>query len=166
ILSNTKKTKTKNSIDQFDVEGCPFDYLEIYDGPTANDPPLGQYCDVAPGTVKSTGNSMHIVFYSDSSENRNGFIGSYVAETQCRQKNCSHTCEVLSTKPWREECLCSEWMRLDETGTTCLEINACNTTTNESSGYLVSPGYPENYPDATCCHWTIEAVENAVITLR
>ncbi|CAL1529164.1 unnamed protein product [Lymnaea stagnalis] len=153
------------TIDQYEVEGYPYDYLVIYDGPNADAETIGGYWDEAPGTVKSTGNSMHIVFYSDSSENRNGFIGSYVADSQCKHKNCSHRCKVKSTKPWTEECLCSEWMKLDETGTLCLEIHACNTTINESSGYIVSPGYPKNYPDATYCHWTIEAAENEVITL-
>ncbi|XP_059150382.1 mucin-like protein [Physella acuta] len=150
-----------------DIEGCPFDYLEIYDGVDDTSDLIKQYCSSEVGTVASSGNSLHIVFTSDDSSNQRGFLASYAAETQCLTKQCSHTCEVTSNSPRVERCLCPEWMSLDSaTGTKCLEINACNSTILTSEGYIVSPGFPQNYRDNTTCYWTIAARANTEFSLN
>lgn len=65
---------------QFDVEagqggGCNFDYLEVFDGPTVNDPSLGLFCNssAAPGKITSTFGSITIRFVSDQAATNAGF---------------------------------------------------------------------------------------------
>ncbi|CAL1537828.1 unnamed protein product, partial [Lymnaea stagnalis] len=95
------------------------------------------------------------------------FIASYVAETRCRIKQCTHTCQVVSTNPRVETCICPPWTRLDpRNDTRCLEINVCNSTVAENSGYIVSPSYPQKYQANVTCSWYIPASQNAPITLR
>lgn len=55
--------------------GCSYDYLEVYDGPST-DSPLGgsRICgSSAPAPIQSTGNSMKLIFHTDSSETKTGF---------------------------------------------------------------------------------------------
>ena len=66
---------------QFDLEGalansCLFDYLQIYDGPSALHNIIGKYCGTAlpnGGTVSSTTHEMYLSFHSDISESHDGF---------------------------------------------------------------------------------------------
>ncbi|CAL1529163.1 unnamed protein product [Lymnaea stagnalis] len=165
IVSHEPNAIIVLNISEYEVEGCPLDYLEIYDGNSTSARRISRLCDSGPRMVTSTGGSMHVVFISDDSTTRIGFNASYSIETQCQIKNCSHTCQVMSTNPRVEQCECPEWMRLDSVnGSRCLEINACNTTVNSNSGYIVSPGYPKNYPINTKCYWNITGGINSYIT--
>lgn len=63
----------------FDIEpgqsgNCNYDYLEVYDGPTASSPFIGAYCnDNPPTTLSSTGGSITLVFHSDGGLQLEGF---------------------------------------------------------------------------------------------
>ena len=67
---------------QFDLEGavdhsCRYDYLQIYDGPSALHDRIGKYCGTAlpnGGTVTSTTHEMYLSFHSDGSLAHDGFI--------------------------------------------------------------------------------------------
>ena len=67
---------------QFSLEGlrgqlCIFDYLKIYDGPSASHDTIGKYCGTAlpnGGTVTSTTHEMYLSFHSDGSLAHDGFI--------------------------------------------------------------------------------------------
>ena len=56
---------------------CPWDYLEVHDGPSASSSLIGpKLCgnlDPVPTPIQSTGNSMTLVFHTDSSVTRSGF---------------------------------------------------------------------------------------------
>ncbi|CAL1548751.1 unnamed protein product, partial [Lymnaea stagnalis] len=54
---------------------CLSDYVEVYDGQNSSSHLLGRYCQDKPvlGTIRSTGNIMHIVFRSDRL-NEKGFL--------------------------------------------------------------------------------------------
>ncbi|XP_059169369.1 cubilin-like [Physella acuta] len=144
------------NITDYQVEGCPYDYLEVYDGDTIEADIIGQFCDEGtPELISSTGNSLLISFTSDEAVNKKGFFATYVVESLCRIKQCSHDCKLVSVSPRVEQCLCPEWTRLDGTETKCLEINACNTTVATDAGLIVSPGYPHAYPANYTCHWTV-----------
>ncbi|XP_028390679.1 cubilin-like isoform X2 [Dendronephthya gigantea] len=63
--------------------GCKYDYLDIYDGNSANARRLGRYCgDHLPGNLQSSGSNFFIVFHTDSSRRRSGFVF-YYAEVSC-----------------------------------------------------------------------------------
>ncbi|XP_055859668.1 cubilin-like isoform X2 [Biomphalaria glabrata] len=167
ILSNQIGAVVKINITEYDVEGCPYDFLNIYDGNNSNASPLGPFCTAAPGSITSSGGAMHLVFVSDGSETRKGFRGTYTIENKCRVQSCSHSCEVISTSPRVEQCVCPEWSRLDPNNSSrCLEINACNTTVTNTSGYIVSPGYPNFYPTNITCYWIINSATGAQVTFR
>ncbi len=67
----------------FDVEEpsngsstCDYDYLEIFDGPDATAPSLGQYCNVltgSPGVIISSGGSVTILLETDGGLEEAGF---------------------------------------------------------------------------------------------
>ncbi|BFZ22228.1 hypothetical protein BsWGS_25267 [Bradybaena similaris] len=152
-------------LNDYSVEGCPYDYLEVYDGSNSDAPLLRQICDNWQLPVKSTGNSMYIVFKSDYSENRRGFQATYLTELMCRHRHCSFACHVASTDPWTEVCLCPEWKKLANDGQTCVDSNACGTVITEPRGYIVSDNYPALYPLDFTCNWTILGHQNSIITL-
>ncbi|KAH9509854.1 hypothetical protein Btru_045434 [Bulinus truncatus] len=166
ILSNQTGAIVTLNITEYDVEGCPYDYLTIYDGNSSRASQIGQFCNSAPGLITSSGGALHLVFISDDSTGGKGFIGTYTVQTKCKLKNCSHSCEVISTNPRIEQCVCPEWSRLDPNNSSrCVEINACNTTITSSSGYIVSPGYPNLYPSNTTCYWIISTSSTKQILL-
>ena len=62
----------------FEVEQhprCDYDYLAIYDGRNENSRQIGpKLCgEIRPAPVQSTGNTMHILFRTDSSGQHTGF---------------------------------------------------------------------------------------------
>ncbi|KAH9509836.1 Dorsal-ventral patterning tolloid-like protein 1 [Bulinus truncatus] len=165
VITSIANSYISLSFQTYKVEGCPYDFIEVYDGSSKLANLLGRFCNSLPDTIKSTGSSLHIVFVSDESENRKGFLASYVAQEHCRDKNCSHTCQVTSTNPRSEVCSCPDWMKLNADETQCSVTNACNTTVQASSGYIVSPNYPYNYPNNIYCHWIIQAGSHRRVNL-
>uniref|UniRef100_A0A2C9MA52 Cubilin n=1 Tax=Biomphalaria glabrata TaxID=6526 RepID=A0A2C9MA52_BIOGL len=165
ILSNELGAVININITEYEVEGCPFDFLNIYDGNNSSASPFGPFCTAAPGSITSSGGAMHLEFLSDGSVTRKGFRGTYTIQSKCLVKSCSHSCEVISVIPRVEQCVCPEWSRLDPNNSSrCLEINACNTTINATSGYIVSPGYPNFYPTNVICYWIINSASGGQVT--
>ncbi|KAL9700067.1 hypothetical protein quinque_003508 [Culex quinquefasciatus] len=63
-------------------DSCKFDYLEIFDGRTVDDPTLGKFCgDRPPPTFATTSNNLLIKFRSDWSTSHGGFSLTY--KTRC-----------------------------------------------------------------------------------
>ncbi|KAK6970735.1 hypothetical protein BgiMline_026418, partial [Biomphalaria glabrata] len=152
-------------ITEYVVEGCPYDFLNIYDGKNSSARSFGTFCTAAPGSITSSGGAMHLVFVSDGSVTMKGFRGTYAIQNKCQLKNCSHSCEVISTSPRIEQCVCPVWSRLDPNNSSrCLEINACNTTVTATSGYIVSPGYPNFYSLDFSCYWIINSASGGPVT--
>lgn len=68
------------NFDEFDIEPgsgatCSFDYIEIFDGPSAASPSLGRFCNTtgSPGTITSSGPAITIRHYSDPGLELSGF---------------------------------------------------------------------------------------------
>lgn len=69
------------TINSFDIEtgnnGCNYDYVAFYDGPTSSDPLINNttYCNTngSPGTITSTGGAITVRLYSDQAVNEAGF---------------------------------------------------------------------------------------------
>ncbi|XP_055860294.1 uncharacterized protein LOC106054907 [Biomphalaria glabrata] len=165
ILSNELGAVININITEYEVEGCPFDFLNIYDGNNSSASPFGPFCTAAPGSITSSGGAMHLEFLSDGSVTRKGFRGTYTIQSKCLLKSCSHSCEVISVIPRVEQCVCPEWSRLDPNNSSrCLEINACNATVTATSGYIVSPGYPNFYSLDFSCYWIINSASGGPVT--
>ncbi|XP_028390683.1 cubilin-like [Dendronephthya gigantea] len=58
--------------------GCVYDYLEVYDGDSVNSTRLGRYCgEQLPENLRSSSSNFFIVFHTDGSDRRYGFLFSY-----------------------------------------------------------------------------------------
>ncbi|XP_019614801.1 PREDICTED: cell wall protein RBR3-like [Branchiostoma belcheri] len=62
---------------------CGFDSLVVHDGPDATAPVLVTLCGSSARTVTTTGNSAFLVFTSDGSVTRSGFVANFTSELHC-----------------------------------------------------------------------------------
>jgi len=76
-------SKIELSITALDIEeyegSCPYDHLTVYDGETLNDAKLEALCGstLPANPIVSTGNTMTLVFVTDSSETYTGYKGTW-----------------------------------------------------------------------------------------
>ncbi|XP_067293549.1 inactive serine protease PAMR1 [Pseudorasbora parva] len=57
---------------------CQYDYVEVRDGDSRKSPVIGRYCgDESPSLIRSSGNSLHILFVSDGYNNYDGFFATF-----------------------------------------------------------------------------------------
>ncbi|CAL1548686.1 unnamed protein product [Lymnaea stagnalis] len=165
IVSPGSDTTITLSITEYEVEGCPNDYLKIYEGNSTQDQIFGPFCTSGPGVLTTTGGAFHLVFTSDFSITKRGFRGFYSIKDVCLVEKCSHNCEVLAFNPRVEICTCPDWMILDTYNTSrCIEINGCNTIMT-ASGPIVTPLFPKFYPENVKCFWNISKGNNREITI-
>nr|XP_040240535.2 cubilin homolog [Anopheles coluzzii] len=76
-------------------EACKFDYLEIFDGPSTEDPSLGKFCgDRMPPLFTSTGNALLLKFHTDWSAPNPGF--SLVYKIKCGGTFTDPAVELIS----------------------------------------------------------------------
>lgn len=63
-----------------DSTDCRYDYVEIFDGKSANAPNLGRYCGGnMPNPIRSSTNELYLRFISDQTISHTGFVASYTA---------------------------------------------------------------------------------------
>uniref|UniRef100_A0A673LIR5 Inactive serine protease PAMR1 n=1 Tax=Sinocyclocheilus rhinocerous TaxID=307959 RepID=A0A673LIR5_9TELE len=89
---------------EFD-HSCQYDYVEVRDGESLNSRVIGRYCgNERPPPIKSTGNSLHILFISDGYKNFDGFFQILL---ECISSPCLHdgTCIVDSSHSFHCACL-------------------------------------------------------------
>ncbi|XP_066598353.1 cubilin-like [Prorops nasuta] len=70
---------------RFDLDNnCETEFVEIRDGGTSNSRSLGRYCtDVAPNSLKTTGNTIYIHYYTSTPEPKNGFMAVVTTSNIC-----------------------------------------------------------------------------------
>ncbi|XP_029416570.1 deleted in malignant brain tumors 1 protein [Nannospalax galili] len=81
--------------------GCPYDFIEIFDGPQSEAFSLGRFCSETTPVFTSSSNHMSVVFHSDAIVTNIGFYASYESLMQdekdtdvaLRLANGSHPCE-------------------------------------------------------------------------
>ncbi|OWK05193.1 hypothetical protein Celaphus_00002514 [Cervus elaphus hippelaphus] len=124
----------------FDLEyhdTCGFDFLEIYNG-ASGDPGnlLGRFCGrVPPPPFTSSWHVMSVVFHSDKHVASRGFSAGYQ-----KGKGGSAVGRAAGA-------------------------DVCGGVLTGLSGVLVSPEYPNNYPNNVECHWVIRASGPATVKL-
>ncbi|XP_052071922.1 tolloid-like protein 2 isoform X1 [Mytilus californianus] len=84
----TQGHRIKLEFNQFEIEPhpeCNYDHIEIFDGDSSNARSLGKYCgSKTPRPILSSGNTMFMLFYSDASVQRKGFLAQYSSVCGCR----------------------------------------------------------------------------------
>nr|XP_058154184.1 deleted in malignant brain tumors 1 protein-like isoform X13 [Dasypus novemcinctus] len=81
--------------------GCPYDFIEVFDGPQSESFSLGRFCSEATPVFISSSNRMTVVFHSDAVTTNIGFLASYESlvpdendtDVALRLANGSHRCE-------------------------------------------------------------------------
>ncbi|XP_027695616.1 deleted in malignant brain tumors 1 protein-like [Vombatus ursinus] len=69
-----------------DIYGCPYDFIEIFDGPQVASLSVGRFCSSVAFTFFSSSNIMTVVFRSDSMITNTGFYVMYNADRQNEQE--------------------------------------------------------------------------------
>ncbi|XP_047436914.1 inactive serine protease PAMR1 [Mugil cephalus] len=71
---------------------CRYDYIEVRDGDYLGSPVIGRFCgDRLPPPIKSSGNSLHILFSSDGYNNFDGFVLAFQEISVSTIKNAACT---------------------------------------------------------------------------
>ncbi|KAJ7400650.1 hypothetical protein BTVI_103420 [Pitangus sulphuratus] len=117
-----------------------YDFITVWDGPDQTSPQIGQFSgNTALESVYSTSNQILIKFHSDFTTS-GFFVLSYHAYQLrvCQPPANIPNAEILTEDDEFEIVLCpANEMRLD------------------STGVILSPGYPDSYPNLQMCAWTI-----------
>lgn len=79
---------------------CRYDYVEIRDGSSDQSALKDRLCgDQIPEVMKSTGDALHIVFFSDNSETERGFHATWRAVDDIGRVSPTMPPTVITTKP-------------------------------------------------------------------
>uniref|UniRef100_A0A8C5MSM7 Inactive serine protease PAMR1 n=1 Tax=Leptobrachium leishanense TaxID=445787 RepID=A0A8C5MSM7_9ANUR len=87
---------------------CQYDYLEVRDGDNVDAKIIKRFCGnerLLP--IRSSGNSLHLLFQSDGSKNFDGFYATFEELTVCSSSPCYHdgTCIVETMGSYKCACL-------------------------------------------------------------
>uniref|UniRef100_A0AAX7TIN3 CUB and Sushi multiple domains 3a n=1 Tax=Astatotilapia calliptera TaxID=8154 RepID=A0AAX7TIN3_ASTCA len=164
-----------------------YDYITVWDGPDQSSPQIGQFSgNTALESVYSTSNIILIKFHSDFS-GAGFFVLSYHEFTTLSYASTSsvfyrHTDFVSPGDIIRYRChpgfslvgseilTCrlGERLQMDSPPPTCQVQCPAHDVRYDSSGVILSPGWPESYPNLQMCSWsvTVEKGYNVTITFE
>ncbi|KAM9738006.1 CUB and sushi domain-containing protein 3 isoform 2-T2 [Menidia menidia] len=168
-----------------------YDYITVWDGPDQSSPQIGQFSgNTALESVYSTSNIILIKFHSDFS-GAGFFVLSYHAY---QLRVCQPPPEVANADMLMEDgeleigdiirykchpgfslvgseiltCRLGERLQMDSSPPTCQVQCPAHDVRYDSSGVILSPGWPESYPNLQMCSWsvTVEKGYNVTITFE
>ncbi|KAM7373267.1 hypothetical protein PAMP_008132 [Pampus punctatissimus] len=168
-----------------------YDYITVWDGPDQSSPQIGQFSgNTALESVYSTSNIILIKFHSDFS-GAGFFVLSYHAY---QLRVCQPPPEVPNADILMEDgeleigdiiryrchpgfslvgseiltCRLGERLQMDAPPPTCQVQCPAHDVRYDSSGVILSPGWPESYPNLQMCSWsvTVEKGYNVTITFE
>ncbi|XP_012879669.1 PREDICTED: CUB and sushi domain-containing protein 1-like [Dipodomys ordii] len=165
----------KITFDRFQTE-VNYDTLEVRDGAASSSPLIGEYHGTqAPQFLISTGNFMFLLFTTDSSRSNVGFLIHYESVT-LESDSCldpgipvngrrqgsdfgigatvTFSCEPGYTLSDDEPLLCEQSHQWSHALPSCDAL--CGGYIHGKSGTVLSPGFPDFYPNSLNCTWTIE----------
>uniref|UniRef100_A0A5G2R948 CUB and Sushi multiple domains 1 n=1 Tax=Sus scrofa TaxID=9823 RepID=A0A5G2R948_PIG len=165
----------KITFDRFQTE-VNYDTLEVRDGPASSSPLIGEYHGTqAPQFLISTGNFMYLLFTTDNSRASVGFLIHYESVTlesdSCLDpgipvnghRHGSHfgirstvtfSCDPGYTLSDDEPLICERNHQWNHALPSCDAL--CGGYIHGKSGTVLSPGFPDFYPNSLNCTWTIE----------
>ncbi|KAG8133889.1 hypothetical protein E2320_011642 [Naja naja] len=128
----------KITFERFQTE-LNYDVLEVHDGPNLLSPLLGSYNGTqVPQFLFSSSNFIYLLFTTDNSRSNNGFKIHY------ESYRLNH----------EEPLLCEKNHWWSHPLPTCDAL--CGGDVRGPSGTILSPGYPELYPNSLNCTWTVD----------
>ncbi|XP_078301352.1 CUB and sushi domain-containing protein 1 isoform X1 [Panthera onca] len=165
----------KITFDRFQTE-VNYDTLEVRDGPASSSPLIGEYHGTqAPRFLISTGHFMYLLFTTDNSRSSVGFLIHYESVTldsdSCLDpgipvnghRHGSHfgirstvtfSCDPGYTLSDDEPLVCERNHQWNHALPSCDAL--CGGYIHGKSGTVLSPGFPDFYPNSLNCTWTIE----------
>uniref|UniRef100_A0A8C7DH33 CUB and Sushi multiple domains 3 n=1 Tax=Oncorhynchus kisutch TaxID=8019 RepID=A0A8C7DH33_ONCKI len=165
-----------------------YDYITVWDGPDQSSPQIGQFSgNTALESVYSTSNQILIKFHSDFSGS-GFFVLSYHAYQLriCQAPPEAANADILMEDGELEigdilryrchpgftlvgseilTCRLGERLQMDGLPPTCQVQCPAHDVRFDSTGVILSPGYPESYPNLQMCIWTINVEKGYNITL-
>ncbi|KAF3691668.1 CUB and sushi domain-containing protein 3 CUB and sushi multiple domains protein 3 [Channa argus] len=165
----------KISFDRFQTE-LSYDFLEVHDGPNLLSPLIGSFNGTqVPQFLFSSSNFLYLLFTTDNSRSNSGFKIFYEVVTldtySCMDPGIpvngvrlSHDLSIGSMVSFQ----CDPGYRLSHEEPLVCEKNhfwshplpscdaSCGGDIKGPGGIILSPGYPELYPNSLNCTWTVE----------
>ncbi|KAG7229420.1 hypothetical protein INR49_012811, partial [Caranx melampygus] len=165
----------KISFDRFQTE-LSYDFLEVHDGPNLLSPLIGSFNGTqVPQFLFSSSNFLYLLFTTDNSRSNSGFKIFYEVVTldtySCMDPGIpvngvrlGHDLSIGSTVSFQ----CDPGYRLSHEEPLICEKNhfwshslpscdaSCGGDIRGPGGIILSPGYPELYPNSLNCTWTVE----------
>ncbi|XP_037549410.1 CUB and sushi domain-containing protein 1 [Nematolebias whitei] len=165
----------KIHFDKFQTE-VNYDTLEIRDGPSTSSPLIGEYHGTqAPHFLISTSNFLFLLFATDNSRSAAGFSIRYesvkMESDSCLDpgipvnghrhggsfsigSHASFTCDSGYTLSDQEPIVCELSHQWNHALPSCDAL--CGGYVFGKTGTILSPGFPDFYPNSLNCTWTIE----------
>ncbi|XP_036402136.1 CUB and sushi domain-containing protein 1-like [Megalops cyprinoides] len=175
VIEARKDHAIKITFDRFQTE-VNYDTLEIRDGPVNSSPLIGEYHGTqAPRFLISTSNYMYLLFTTDNSRSSVGFqirYESIMMETDScldpgipvngkRHGNnfsigskVTFSCDQGYTLSDEEPIVCERSHQWNHALPSCDAL--CGGYVYGKTGTILSPGFPDFYPNSLNCTWTIE----------
>ncbi|XP_061670636.1 CUB and sushi domain-containing protein 3 isoform X2 [Syngnathoides biaculeatus] len=165
-----------------------YDYITVWDGPDQSSPQIGQFSgNTALESVYSTSNVILVKFHSDFS-GAGFFVLSYHAY---QLRVCQPPPEVPNADMLMEDgeleigdiisyrcqpgfslvgssiltCRLGERLQMDAPPPTCQVQCPAHDVRYDSSGVILSPGWPESYPNLQMCSWSISVEKGYNVTI-
>ncbi|KAG8124189.1 hypothetical protein E2320_019531, partial [Naja naja] len=175
VIEGKKGHSIKITFDKFQTE-VNYDTLEVRDGPSGSSPLIGEYHGTqAPQFLISTSNFMYLLFTTDNSRSSVGFLIHYESVTlesdSCLdpgipvnghrlgnnfsiRSTVTFSCDPGYTLSDDEPLVCERNHQWNHALPSCDAL--CGGYIYGRSGTLLSPGFPDFYPNSLNCTWTIE----------
>ncbi|XP_072269338.1 CUB and sushi domain-containing protein 3 [Pyxicephalus adspersus] len=165
-----------------------YDFITVWDGPDQSSPQIGQFSgNTALESVYSTSNHVLIKFHSDFTTS-GFFVLSYHAYQLriCQPPAPVENAEILAEDDEFEigdiiryqcvpgftlvgneilTCRLGERLQMDGSPPSCQVLCPANEIRVDSTGIILSPGYPDSYPNLQMCAWSISVEKGYNITL-
>ncbi|XP_032416301.1 CUB and sushi domain-containing protein 1 isoform X4 [Xiphophorus hellerii] len=175
VIEAQKDHAVKIHFDKFQTE-VNYDTLEIRDGPSASSPLIGEYHGTqAPHFLISTSNFLFLLFTTDNSRSSAGFSIRYES-VRMESDSCldpgipvngrrhgssfsigshvSFTCNPGYTLSDQEPIVCEQSHQWSHALPSCDAL--CGGYVFGKTGTILSPGFPDFYPNSLNCTWTVE----------
>uniref|UniRef100_A0A672SDS5 CUB and sushi domain-containing protein 3-like n=1 Tax=Sinocyclocheilus grahami TaxID=75366 RepID=A0A672SDS5_SINGR len=166
-----------------------YDYITIWDGPDQTSPQIGQFSGSSPQeAVSSTSNHILLKFHSDFSTSGFFLLRYHAYQLRvCQPPPRVANAEILAEDDEFEigdiiryrclpgftllgseilTCRLGERLQMDGPPPFCQVQCPDNEVLFDSTGVILSPGYPDSYPNLQMCSWMINVEKGYNITLH
>uniref|UniRef100_G1LJB7 CUB and sushi domain-containing protein 3 n=1 Tax=Ailuropoda melanoleuca TaxID=9646 RepID=G1LJB7_AILME len=166
-----------------------YDFITVWDGPDQNSPQIGQFSgNTALESVYSTSNQILIKFHSDFTTSGINILSIFIAYQLrvCQPPPPVPNAEILTEDDEFEigdiiryqclpgftlvgnailTCRLGERLQMDGAPPVCQVLCPANELRLDSTGVILSPGYPDSYPNLQMCAWSISVEKGYNISM-